>query len=538
MVTTEEVPKITLSINLIKPEWVEGIRFISNAQRLESHRVHVGRLEIGTLYVKRPRGRVPSWAKFFEGVISPDLLGRSSSTAAVLVVPIDDRTFVLTFGQGGRFLLDSDSIEERFGLLVALNSIGADKIRSIDKRTFDAIANHARVQSSQEAAPQEFGIDVERDLVNAVTGTPEDSEMGSRLTGADTLRAAIHLSIEELPEYLGRVYAKYRSRRYQQNFKWIDLIAEVKEKTLIGNLDTKLVEIIQEESFEKCWMAVPVIVEWANIDGFRYGFRRSNPKYYDIHLPEFINEIVGEDDVSLDFLKNKRVYCIGNDDMSIDEWPAYKCIYSELDYRGQSYLLSAGKWYRVARDFVQEVNESFNQMPRYANQLPEYNDENEAAYNTRVARESNNSLALMDRNLIQYGSGYNKLEFCDLYDTQKHIIHVKRYGGSSLFSHLFSQGAVSGELFALEEAFRSLVNQKLPETHRINNVTRRPSQDEYQIVFAVVSDSDGLDLTIPFFSRLNLRAAARRLRGYGYHVSIAKISVNNRCSLNRRYDAD
>jgi uncharacterized protein (TIGR04141 family) len=49
--------------------------------------------------------------------------------------PVDDRLFALTFGQG-RFLLHPDAYEEWFGLVVTLNSIGSDALRSIDKRTF------------------------------------------------------------------------------------------------------------------------------------------------------------------------------------------------------------------------------------------------------------------------------------------------------------------------------------------------------------------------------------------------------------------
>ena len=49
--------------------------------------------------------------------------------------------------------------------------------------------------------------------------------------------------------------------------------------------------------------------------------------------------------------------------------------------------------------------------------------------------------------------------------------------------------------------------------------------DRYRIVFAVVSDRPE-DLTLPFFSRLNLRHAFRTLQAYGYKAAIAIISVN------------
>ena len=51
-----------------------------------------------------------------------------------------------------------------------------------------------------------------------------------------------------------------------------------------------------------------------------------------------------------------------------------------------------------------------------------------------------------------------------------------------------------------------------------------------------MSDSEEDKVTIPFFSRLNLRAAVRRLEGYGYRVALAKIQVNEARSKKKRYD--
>jgi len=81
-----------------------------------------------------------------------------------------------------------------------------------------------------------------------------------------------------------------------------------------------------------------------------------------------------------------------------------------------------------------------------------------------------------------------------------------------------------------------LVNHRLPRSHKLSDSDKRPATGEYQIVFAIVSDAEGTDLTIPFFSRLNLRSAVRRLQGYGYRVAIAKIPVEPTRSKRKRYD--
>ena len=537
-----EPPQITITSYLIKGDRANAAPIISDERNLRHKTVTLSKGFKCDLYVRSLSPRSPKWAKFLERYVDPDFLGRNQSTGAVLLVPVDDRIFAVTFGQGGRFILDQDCWEERYGLLVVLNSIEQDQIKTIDKSTFDALTTHSRIQTSQEASPQDFGIDVEQDLVRAVTGTPNDKLLGHRLSGMDGLKSSVNITIEELPDLLKRHLGQRQSNSYKETFPWVDHIAEVKGASFQEKLNEMAVERIRAYEFDRCWMAVPEIIDWTDVDGFRYGSKPRNAKHHDLHLPSFIeelNEIYGDSfdpsviDVGL--LKRRHVLCIGDDDQIIRRWPLYKCIYCELEYEGQAYLLSSGKWYRVDRNFVEEVNTYYERLPRFDGVFPEYNDDAEEDYNTRVCQEDSETFALMDRQLIKYGGPRAGIEFCDIYSCDKDIIHVKRYGQSKVFSHFFSQGTISGELFHTEADFRRMVNDKLPPSHKIPDVRKVPDREEYRIVFAIVSNAEGSSLTIPFFSRLNLRAASNRLIGYGYRVALSKIPVNEMRAKTKRY---
>ena len=105
------------------------------------------------------------------------------------------------------------------------------------------------------------------------------------------------------------------------------------------------------------------------------------------------------------------------------------------------------------------------------------------------------------------------------------MIHVKKYGGSSVLSHLYQQGVVSGELFISSNRFRNEVNSRLSDDYKLDNVDNRPNTAEYEICYAIMRDVPG-DLHIPFFSKVVMKNAVKRLQAFGYKVTKKKIPIS------------
>ena len=259
-------------------------------------------------------------------------------------------------------------------------------------------------------------------------------------------------------------------------------------------------------------------------------------EFPDIHLEDFIASLTQseKDNLCKETFKKKHVHCIHTEGYKIHQWQAYTCLYCELNTSGNTYFLSSGNWYKVAGDFVAKVNQAYAGIPSYQRTLPKYKDDSESQYNERIVREMAGQFALMDKKDIPHGGGQSKVEFCDLYSRDKDIIHVKRYGASSVLSHLFSQGSISGDLFQMDKEFREKVSQKLPVGFKIINCEERPRNNEYQIVYAIISDVPG-ELDIPYFSRLNLKNSARTISGLGYRVAKLKIDVDPVKAKLRKY---
>jgi uncharacterized protein (TIGR04141 family) len=519
---TRRIRARSLNVFLLKHDIRPDVALMS-AAGLSHMRLQVSERTRGDLYVKPSPQRIPYWWSLFEPSLGPvpaDV--RNSSSAAVLFLVASERLFALTFGYG-RTLLRPGTWEEDFGLRATLNAVDPLRIRSVDRVKFDAISQHSQIQASRDADIVEFGLDVEQDLLRAVTGKPRDSTLASQLTGKDALKADVRVNLSGIPDLLARFLVAFGQETYKENFPWVDHINEVRDVSQRERLDAILVERIAERNFERLWLAIPDRVDWEGMAGFKYRDTQRAAVYDDVYFPTFLEQEGSGFVATIDTLKNRRrIYLVSLEtDLAVEQWPLYRCIYCEIDVAGETFLLNNGKWYRISTDFLQSVNNSFEVLREENVGLPNYLQDSEAAYNQSVADTQPDQYCLMDGKLIRL-PGRDEIEFCDLYSVSKTIIHVKRYRGSATLSHLFSQGVVSGELFRTLPDFRVAVNGYLLPQFRFRDADRRPSDEEFKVMFGIVSKSRR-SLTLPFFSRVNLRNAAQRLKAFGYRVAITKI---------------
>ena len=507
----------------------------------EEHVVAQGQSVYGTLYVKARPKRPPKWATLFEPFVERSKLGFVQSTAAVFIVPAGGRLFALTFGHG-RFILKPDAYEERFGLLTTLNTVQPDQLRSIDKRTFVDDQN-SRVQTSQATAASNFGIDIERDLIRVIVGNPESPKYGRRLAGADALTVSIDADVPDLKRMLRRFLAAFESTTYKQHFPWVDQIRQLNPKSpLVAELNDVLVERLNQAwanggRVDDCWLAVPDVIDWTLIHGFKFTRKSREARSTDLNLPGLV-AAYPDQEPSLEFLRARYAMAVDEEDHPIEQWPVYRCIHCEVDKDEKSYVLSAGHWFEVDRGFLDSVNTYFEGIGQYPKPLPLYHHKDEGAYNIDVVEQGNGQWCLMDRKTLQVGGVHDKVEFCDIYGG-KELLHVKHYGSSSVLGHLFNQGLVSGELLRSHAEYVRLANDKLDANHQLDFEDGMPRDvSQYTIVFGIISQSDKPGLHLPFFAKVVLKSVCSRLRDLGYGaVMLAKIECERDHVLVRRLQA-
>ncbi|MBF0410969.1 MAG: TIGR04141 family sporadically distributed protein [Candidatus Riflebacteria bacterium] len=517
-----ELPLWPLSVFLAKED-VSETSLLDPNKDLEKLEISLSGKKLGTFYYLKSTDKKPNWLKFFEDKIDPEKMPIfNAHSSAVFLVPVKKRLFALTFGHG-RSLLQPLYYETRFGLKVALNCIDPKEIRSIDRQVFEGLPRHVREQGSQKSEITDFGLNVERDLLRAVDGIPKDSSLGTKLAGIDALFSNVRIDLKGVPNLLQMYLEKSEETTYKKDFPWVDNITEERDKAKIVDLQKILVEEIKGKNFDKKWLAPPEIIDWKDFGGFRYGKDTRRDLLAELDFESYADYLVDLDDLTVEKLKHASVSLIsGSSDVELVKWSLFKCIYAEIEDNGATYILNNGSWYKIDNDFVSEVDSIVQKIPS-SSCLKIDCEKNwvEKDYNKHLAKHISGAF-VMDRKNIQFGGGNSKIEFCDVFTPQNHLIHVKPYSGSSTLSHLFSQGAVSGELFIRDSKFRKQVRNKLSPILRSKIPEIKPQGSKYEVAFFIIQKKSK-SLSLPFFSKVTLKNVKERLEAFDYKVTLTKV---------------
>lgn len=491
-------------------------------------------IESAVLYIKKdPPKHSPSWTKLFTS--RPELpegaFGESSTVGAVLAIRHCGEKFVLTFGSGFH-LLQGEHIERDFGLRVTLNSVDPDKLRSLDKASYDHNPLNSRTQSTREVDIFDLHIDSETEMLYAVTGTSTVKCFGSQVTGRDALTLTVSTNLDGLAEILQEALSRYR-QKLPENFEWVDNVSRVRDSATCQILDLELDDVLDKQDFSRLWLGEPEVVDWENQVGYSFDMWPKTPRHVVLEISDLQDYLTTK---ALPFTVNSLhtvgVHINNSDYKEIKSWSAYRCLYAEVSVGGEEYILRNGLWYKIDKNFASKIDQSLSDLKSYEHPLPIYSFDTEGEYNEHVSK-LDTSYHLMDKKNIHIGGIYDKIEFCDLVKDWKDFIHVKYYRSSSTLSHLFAQGCVSAEIFIRDQEFREKVNNKLPAGLKLADAQKMPDARLYQVIYAIATDKQ-IPQNLPFFAKVTLKNSIKSLRALGYSVKISKIDVDPAVRLKKK----
>ena len=456
----------------------------------------------GLLVIRRSRTSQPWWATWLRASVNdvPDLL--NSSNSAALAVRVDGRIVVVTFGYG-RGLMSLDTFERDFGLRVALNAIEPTSLKSVDARTFDQLSLTTRSQTSRATSLNSFRISQAEDILKGVTGTPADTTIGSRITGADAAKLTYVPDLTRLHEKCNQLLRVQQLDSYKQEFGFIDDLRTIRDPNLIERLNGLLIDKLNDNELGTIHMAPPDVTDVQDIDQFVFG-EFEEDTMIELDIEDYCARVAAlEQAFTLNRLQKGRVgvtYRGGSDANYL--WSTFDCMVAEIRESDRLHVLSGGTWYQIDSGFAELVAQATERRARGPEGLPFARpDESEADYNARAAGDDN--MTLLDGHLIRSEGARSSIEFCDLLDKKRRIMHVKRRSRSSTLSHLFSQGTVSAEAFLRDSTFRKELSNKLREAGQ-EDLSRQISEEQpdarsWEVIYVIVGTDGGGTRELPFF---------------------------------------
>jgi uncharacterized protein (TIGR04141 family) len=506
--------------------------------------------EAGRLFVGQAPALQPTWFDFVSGFATgalPPL--RNQSCAAVLyleVVPADKRLakriMALTFGTG-HHSLDPDAFERSFGLKVVLNAVARSNLRSIDIATLDATTFQKRIQASRDADLQGFGIDVDRDLLRLAAGSPRDNSFARSLAGKDALTLHTKTSPADAIEKCKTALKLYHAKDYKKDFGFIDFVTPVRQQDLLEQLDAAAFAELQElvkGNASDLHIALPDILspeDSVEIGYFGIGLKSGRKQAYtQIAIEDYVGELrAGQiadiaDMTELRASHEIRVITDGEGDKK-QKRKLYDCFVYELTHKGNTYVLFAGDWFVVDQAFHATVESDFLKLVVNNPFVVSTKMESEREFIAEL--DAHKHLLNLDQVKLSPTSapGAN-LEPCDFLSTTKQFIHLKDGHSSAPISHLWNQGVVSAESFIRDEKFRIDLRKEVKKRQTKHKKTgfdtilpdgrSKPIPSEFTVVFGIMRDrykKSGV-VSIPFFSKVSLRAIADRIQLMGFPVEV------------------
>jgi uncharacterized protein (TIGR04141 family) len=533
----------TLNVRLLREGYaVEdafSASFSPNAERALERRPWTG-VDGASLFIGQIYSNAPGWRSFLEAG-SPDLPAGifTSGAGAVLFIPVASRVAAICFGHV-HLALNDDAFERQFGLKVTLNSVPRGQLRTLDLATPDAVTFQKRIQASRDSDLQEFGVDMLRDLARVAGGTPADKVFAHFVAGKDSLSITCEVEAGTIQAKCTEILSTYKLTVYRQEFAWVDNMRRVSEKDLIANLDEALFTALQElraGNTSDLHMAPPEIVDYTEGSELHYnGFGSHGTNFYSLSIEDYVAELnrcAFAGDVA-EIKESHTIKAKGDDEEEFSEkWRVYNCFVFETTVgtgkTQQHFVLFAGSWYRVEKQFKDRVEAFFEDIPK-ANIIGATECRNEQELIADLESRRLDLLKMDQEFVTPSGVKYANLEVCDFFSRDKKFIHLKDGHSSGPISHLWAQGVVSADAFVTDAGFRKRLRAKVRSLGGgfealLPKSAEKVTRDSYGVVYGVMRKpyADGT-LGLPFFSKVSLQAAAERIAQFGIPLSIELIA--------------
>jgi len=565
----EKLKSQTLTIRLLK----ENIP-TKNALSIDHGYLPI-ETERGELYIDQSESVPPVWGQFlgeFSQRDLPELSNQHCSAVLFIDVPSTNekdasRKMALTFGYG-HHALENSAFERNFGLKVTLSAVTRTELISLDTATLDSTVFQKRIQASKKANFSGFGMNIERDLLRLAGGIPSDTSFASALVGKDALTLTARTSPNDFLTKCSKALELFYSNKYKNEFSFIDHITPVHSADQKDYLDSIIFQEISSLVSGKTsdlHMVIPEVTnpEFSNeVSYYGAGFSKGTKhSFAGVNINDYISELSNGDFHSIQNFEsiknNQHIFNIINGERSKKtKRKVYDCLVFEFeintsqltstvdthpsdniqsnlptDFPQGVYVLFAGNWYFVDKDFHSRVEHSYLKYLAKVSFLPSTKTKNERELILELDKLPH-LLNLDQVKINPAGVSNANIEPCDFLSTKSQFIHLKDGESSGPISHLWNQGVVSAEAYLNDLKFRKDLNLEIKNRQKkykkagfdtlLPRANGTLDVSKITVIFGIMrapyvkTSRAGL----PFFSKVSFKPVAQTIESMGYKVEI------------------
>ena len=337
--------------------------------------------------------------------------GGARRSSAVLILQAAERWFAITFGHG-RLLLDPARVEQDFGLKAVINSVKPDALRSVDAQSLEEVSLTSSFRIGRAVPMSTFGLDLELELVRALSGHLDNDSFAVKVTGSTALALDAELSFPGIAEKCEEALVRSQADAYKAQFQWIDNVQRVADPERALELEEDLDALLGAGTTESFMLALPRVVPDEQASRFRYSTSETDD---DLRWEDYVATVAGGG-ISVAAMKNQQVTTISADGEDSDHWSVYSCLAVEIEHNAEIYVLTGGEWFRVARSIADRARAFVESLEVGAPTFPPYEaaDATEGGYNRRLAASFATGATCLDAKNVRASRADDPIEFADV----------------------------------------------------------------------------------------------------------------------------
>lgn len=474
----------------------------------------------------------PRWLKPLSTLLADPggLHLQGQSPGALLWVPRGNRIFVLAFGYGHTKIRD-EWVEPDFGKVVALAVVPQGQVREVRAEQVFAKRHIASERAPRASAVREFGFEPDRDLVSSVEGVPESAywpALGTKVRGGVSFK--FELEIARLVDTIDLLGERFDSNDHRHRWPQANNLMVVRDVDQIGKLDALLGDILAKPNPEEL-VSLAAPSERTGDKPYPHHFvlgRMSAAPATSPYLTfQSWQRYLKGKGIALDLAAavDTPVHLLDEDKKEIESCSMYECIGAEVTADGRTHVLSSGTWYAADIQFIANTNATIATLsaPPYA--LGAWNAiDHEGAYNEGACK-ADRTLWLFDKELVSFGGGASRLEFCDMMHWPTRTLYfVKHPSGSAGVSHLCEQVRRTAEnFFTPDPSYRKKLEQQIKKIGKAWDVSwlaAQPRRHEWNLCLALMGKQAS---ALPFFAKCGVARLLGELERGGYNVSFQTV---------------